>query len=247
MPAQVEFDTIPQLFRRLCDRYRGRERPVLRRKVRGEGWHDITWEALEDRVQALAGYMHRQGVRKGDRVALLSENRPEWAISDLGTQLIGAANVSIYTSLPPAKVAYILRDAGAKVCIVSVPVQRKKIEEVTEECPALEEVLVMSETPDAPPVPMTQWNDALDAGRNYWTDHEEELVGIAEGMTPEDTSALIYTSGTTGEPKGVVLTNRNFCSNVKAALQRVPFGEDDHHLSFLPLSHAFERTASTAV
>ena len=248
MPAQVEFDTIPQLFRRLCDRYRGRERPVLRRKVRGEGWHDITWEALEDRVQALAGYMHRQGVRKGDRVALLSENRPEWAISDLGTQLIGAANVSIYTSLPSVKVAYILRDAGAKVCIVSVPVQRKKIEEVTEECPALEEVLVMSETPDAPPVPMTQWNDALDAGRNYWTDHEDELVGIAEGMTPEDTSALIYTSGTTGEPKGVVLTNRNFCSNVKAALQRVPFGEDDHHLSFLPLSHAFERTAGyTAV
>lgn len=248
MPAQVEFDTIPQLFRRLWDRYRGQERPVLRHKVRGEGWHDITWEELEDRVQALAGYLHRQSVRKGDRVALLSENRPEWAISDLGTQLIGAVNVSIYTSLPPAKVAYILRDAGAKVCIVSVPVQRKKIEEIADECPALEEVIVMSETPDASPVPMTQWDEALEAGRNYWTDHEDELVDIAEGIAPEDTSALIYTSGTTGEPKGVVLTNRNFCSNVKAALQRVPFGEDDHHLSFLPLSHAFERTAGyTAV
>ena len=248
MPAQVEFDTIPQLFRRLCKRYRGKERPVLRYKERGEGWHDITWEDLEDRVQALAGYMHRQGVRKGDRVALLSENRPEWAISDLGTQLIGAANVSIYTSLPPSKVAYILRDAGAKVCIVSVPVQRKKIEQIADECPALEEVIVMSETPDDPPVPMTLWDDALDMGRDYWADHEEELVEVAEGITPDDMSALIYTSGTTGEPKGVVLTNRNFCSNVKAALQRVPFGEDDHHLSFLPLSHAFERTAGhTAV
>ena len=248
MPAQVEFDNIPQLFRRLCKRYRGKERPVLRYKERGEGWHDITWEDLEDRVQALAGYMHRQGVRKGDRVALLSENRPEWAISDLGTQLIGAANVSIYTSLPPSKVAYILRDAGAKVCIVSVPVQRKKIEQIADECPALEEVIVMSETPDDPPVPMTLWDDALDMGRDYWADHEEELVEVAEGITPDDMSALIYTSGTTGEPKGVVLTNRNFCSNVKAALQRVPFGEDDHHLSFLPLSHAFERTAGhTAV
>jgi long-chain acyl-CoA synthetase len=248
MPAQVEFDTIPQLFRRLCKRYRGRERTVLRHKERGEGWHDITWEDLEDRVQALAGYLHRQGVRKGDRVALLSENRPEWAISDLGTQLIGAANVSIYTSLPPSKVAYILRDAGAKVCIVSVPVQRKKIEEIADECPALEEVIVMSETPDDPPVPMTLWDDALDRGRDYWAEHEEKLVDIAEGITPDDMSALIYTSGTTGEPKGVVLTNRNFCSNVKAALQRVPFGEDDHHLSFLPLSHAFERTAGhTAV
>jgi len=248
MPAQVEFDTIPQLFRRLCKRYRGKERPVLRYKERGEGWHDITWEDLEDRVQALAGYLHRQGVRKGDRVALLSENRPEWAISDLGTQFIGAANVSIYTSLPPGKVAYILRDAGAKVCIVSVPVQRKKIEQIADECPALEEVIVMSETLDDPPVPMTLWDDALDMGRDYWADHEEELVEVAEGITPDDMSALIYTSGTTGEPKGVVLTNRNFCSNVKAALQRVPFGEDDHHLSFLPLSHAFERTAGhTAV
>ncbi|MFB6273739.1 MAG: long-chain fatty acid--CoA ligase [Salinibacter sp.] len=248
MPAQVEFDTIPQMFRRLCDRYRGNERPVLRHKVRGEGWTDITWEEFEDRVQALAGYLHRQGVRKGDRVALLSENRPEWAMSDLGTQLIGAANVSIYTSLPPAKVAYILRDSGAKVCIVSVPVQRKKVEKIADECPALDEVIVMSETADDPPVPITHWEEALATGREYWSDHEERLADTAEEMTPEDTSALIYTSGTTGEPKGVVLTNRNFCSNVKAALQRVPFGEDDHHLSFLPLSHAFERTAGhTAV
>ncbi|PSQ90037.1 MAG: long-chain fatty acid--CoA ligase [Bacteroidetes bacterium QS_4_64_154] len=213
MPAQVEFDTIPQLFRRLCKRYRGQERPVLRYKDRGEGWHDIVWEDLEDRVQALAGYLHRQGVRKGDRVALLSENRPEW-----------------------------------KVCIVSVPVQRKKVEEIADECPKLEEVIVMSETADDPPVPMTHWDDALEDGRAYWTEHEDELVDIAEGMAPDDMSALIYTSGTTGKPKGVVLTNRNFCSNVKAALQRVPFGEDDHHLSFLPLSHAFERTAGhTAV
>jgi long-chain acyl-CoA synthetase len=243
MPAQVEFDTIPQMFRRLCARYRGQERPVLRHKERGEGWHDITWGEFEDRVQALAGYLHQQGVRKGDRVALLSENRPEWAISDLGIQHIGAANVSIYTSLPPTKVAYILRDAGAKVCIVSVPVQRKKVEEIADECPALEEIIVMSDTADDPPVPMAHWDDALAAGQDYWTDHEAELVDVAEGIAPEDTSALIYTSGTTGEPKGVVLTNRNFCSNVKAAHQRVPFGEDDHHLSFLPLSHAFERTA----
>jgi len=248
MPAQVEFDTVPQMFCRLCDRYRGQERSVLRHKVRGDGWKDLTWEEFEDRVQGLAGYLHRQGVRKGDRVALLSENRPEWAVSDLGTQLIGAANVSIYTSLPPSKVAYILRDSGAKVCIVSVPVQRKKIQEIADDCPDLEEVIVMSETPGDPPVPMTHWDDALAEGRDYWAEHEEQLNGIAEEIAPDDTSALIYTSGTTGEPKGVVLTNRNFCSNVKGALQRVPFGEDDHHLSFLPLSHAFERTAGhTAV
>ncbi len=248
MPAQVEFDTIPEMVLRLCDRYRGRERPVLRHKVRGDGWQEITWEGFQDRVQALAGYLHRQSVREGDRVALLSENRPEWAVSDLGTQLIGAANVSIYTSLPPSKVAHILRDSGAKVCIVSVPVQRKKIEEIADTCPELEEVIVMSETADDPPVPMTHWDDALAAGREHWSEHEVELTGIAESIAPGDTSALIYTSGTTGQPKGVVLTHRNFCSNVKGALRRIPIGEDDHHLSFLPLSHAFERTAGhTAV
>jgi long-chain acyl-CoA synthetase len=248
MPAQVDFDTVPQLFRRLCNRYRGRERPVLRYKERGEGWHDITWEQLEDRVQGLAGFLHQEGVRPGDRVALLSENRPEWAVTDLGAQLVGGVNVSIYTSLPPSKVAYILRDSGATACVVSVPVQRKKIQEVVDECPALETVIVMDDLPEDPPSYMTHWSDALAAGRDYWTAHEAALTAIADEIAPEDPSALIYTSGTTGQPKGVILTNRNFCSNVKAALQRVPFGEEDHHLSFLPLSHAFERTAGhTAV
>lgn len=243
MPAQVEFDTIPQLFRRLWAHYRGRDRTVLRYKERGEGWHDITWEQFEDRAQALAGALHQYGVEPGDRVALFSENRPEWAISDAGAQLIGGVNVSIYTSLPPAKVAYILRDSGAKVCIVSVPVQRKKVEKIFDECPALEHVIVMDEVPDDPPAYMSQWDEALASGRMYWEEKEEALLAVSAEISPDDPSALIYTSGTTGEPKGVVLTNRNFCSNVKAAMQRVPFGEEDHHLSFLPLAHAFERTA----
>jgi len=248
MPAQVDFDTVPQLFRRLCNRYRGEERSVLRYKERGEGWHDVTWEQLEDRVQGLAGFLHEQGIRPGDRVALLSENRPEWAVTDLATQLVGGVNVSIYTSLPPSKVAYILRDSGATACVVSVPVQRKKIEEIVDECPALETVIVMDELPEEPPSYMTHWADALEVGREHWDAHEATLTATADEITPEDPSALIYTSGTTGQPKGVILTNRNFCSNVKAALQRVPFGEEDHHLSFLPLSHAFERTAGhTAV
>jgi long-chain acyl-CoA synthetase len=248
MPAKVKFDTIPQLFTRLCDHYRGRKHTVLRYKEREEGWIDIPWETLEERVQALAGFLHQEGVRKGDRVALLSENRPEWAMTDLATQLIGGVNVSIYTSLPPSKVAYILRDSEASFVVVSVPVQRKKIEEIMDECPHLKGILVMSELPDDAPSAMTQWDDALEQGESYWSKNEAELAPIAESVTPEDTSALIYTSGTTGEPKGVVLTNRNFCSNVKGALMVVPFGEDDHHLSFLPLCHAFERTAGyTAV
>ena len=243
MPARVEFDTLPQLFTRLCDHYRGANRAVLRYKERGVGWHDITWEMLEERVQALVGTLSNCGVKPGDRVALLSENRPEWAVTDLATQFLGGATVSIYTSLPPAKIAYILRDAGARVCVVSVPVQRKKVQAIMDECPDLEQVIVMDAMPENPPPSMMAWEDAMDAGADHWTAHADALWERASSVRPDDVSSLIYTSGTTGQPKGVVLTHRNFCSNVKAALQRVPFGEDDHHLSFLPLAHAFERTA----
>jgi len=247
MPAQVDFTTIPELFTRLVNRYRGHHRTVLRHKP-VDTWLDISWEELEARVHALAGFFYKQGVRPGDRVAILSENRPEWAIADLATQLLGAVNVSIYNTLPEAKVSYILRDSGAKWVVPSVPVQRKKVEAIADECPDLEGMLVMSELPGNPPDMMVQWEDARDAGQTYWSQHADALQQLGTNVSPADTSALIYTSGTTGDPKGVVLSHRNFCANVKDALQHIPFYETDHHLSFLPLCHAFERTAGyTAV
>jgi len=249
MPAQVPFETIPELFTHLVDHYRGQDRTVLRYKDREtKEWTGISWETLEARVQAFAGYLYEQGIRAGDRVAILSENRPEWAITDLGTQLIGGINVSIYTSLPEQKVGYIVRDSGARVLVVSVPIQRKKAEAIFDACPDLERVIVMSDLPDNAPTHFTHWDDAIDTGAKFWSAHEETLAPLADAVMPGDTSALIYTSGTTGQPKGVVLTHENFCTNAKAALNRVPFGPDDHHLSFLPLCHSFERTAGyTAV
>ncbi len=249
MPAQVPFHTIPELFTNLVDAYRGQNRTVMRYKDRDtKQWTPITWEALEERVQAFAGYLHQQGIRDGDRVAILSENRPEWAITDLATQLIGGINVSIYTSLPEQKVGYIVRDSGARILVVSVPIQRKKAEAIFDACRNLEDIVVMSDLPDGAPSHLTHWDDAMDAGAGHWAAHEETLAPLSGAVSPDDTSALIYTSGTTGQPKGVVLTHENFCSNARAALNRVPFGPDDHHLSFLPLCHSFERTAGyTAV
>jgi len=249
MPAQVPFDTIPELFTHLVDHYRGQDRTVMRYKDKDtKQWTGFSWETLEQRVQALAGYLHQQGIQPGDRVAILSENRPEWAITDLATQLIGGVNVSIYTSLPEQKVGYIVRDSGAQLLVVSVPIQRKKAEAIFDACRDLKRVVVMSDLPDNAPTHFSHWDDAMDAGADYWSAHEDTLAPLADAVTPDDTSALIYTSGTTGQPKGVVLTHENFCSNAKAALNRVPFGPDDHHLSFLPLCHSFERTAGyTAV
>lgn len=249
MSALVEFDTIPQLFYRLVDHYRGSDRPALRYKSKAtKQWEGILWTELEEMVHDTAGYLHKIGVRRGDRVAILSENRPEWAITDLATQILGAVNVSLYTSLPADQVAYILKDSGSKVLMVSTPLQQRKAEDIFDECSDLEIVVTLSEADLDGKSYLVPWESALNQGRLYWKEHRHQLRPIASEVKPDELSALIYTSGTTGQPKGVKLTHANFCSNTRSALGMVPFGPDDHHLSFLPLCHSFERTAGyTAV
>lgn len=249
MPAIVPFDTLPQLFNRLAAHYAGRQHPALGYKDRrSKAWVDITWDELLQTVHAMAGYLHKRGVRRGDRVAILSENRPEWTITDLATQLLGGVNVSLYTSLPASQVGYIVKDSGSKIFVTSTSIQLRKAEQIFDDCPDLEEIISMSELRTDRPPYVRNWDDVMAEGAAYWQEHEAELAAIADDVKPDDLCALIYTSGTTGTPKGVMLTHENFCSNAKAALERVPFGPDDHHLSFLPLCHSFERTAGyTAV
>lgn len=244
MPALVDFETIPQLFSRIVAKFDGQQRAALGYKDRtSKDWVDISWEEFNRQVQAMAGYLHQRGVRFGDRVAILAENRPEWAITDLATQILGGVNVSLYTSLPASQVGYILKDSGAKVVITSASIQLRKAEEVFDDCPDLVEIITMSELRAEHPDHVRHWDDVMAEGATYGQANAATLAPIADTVTPDDLSALIYTSGTTGIPKGVMLTHHNFCTNVKAALELVPFGPDDHHLSFLPLCHSFERTA----
>jgi long-chain acyl-CoA synthetase len=249
MSAIVEFETIPQLFRNLFRFYDGSDKPALRYKDRlTKQWTPITWDEFERLGQAMAGYLHKKGIRPGDRVAILSENRPEWVITDLATQFLGAVNVSLYTSLPASQVGFILADSGAKVFITSTSIQLRKAEQVFDDCEALEHVITMSEMRGEHPDYVVGWDAALAEGEAYWNEREAELTKLGDQVTPDDLCALIYTSGTTGQPKGVMLTHHNFVSNTRSALNLVPFGPDDHHLSFLPLCHSFERTAGyTAV
>jgi long-chain acyl-CoA synthetase len=244
MAAVVEFDTLPQLFLRLEDKYSGQDRPILRYKDRiTKEWTDISWEHLGRLVRSFAAYLHAQGVKKGDRVAILSENRPEWTIADMASQLLGAINVSLYTSLPAGQVSFILQDSGSKVFVVSTGIQLKKAEKVFDECPSLQQVVTMSELRGDHPDWVTHWDDAMEAGSGALDEVSEAIRAAATVVEPSDIAALIYTSGTTGTPKGAMITHENFCSNANSSLKLVPFGNDDHHLSFLPLCHVFERTA----
>ncbi len=243
MAALVPFRTVPDLIQNLVKHFEGSDRAALSYKDRqSKDWVDITWPELYDRILNVAGYLHSRGIRKGDRVAILSENRPEWAIADLATQWIGGVNVSLYTSLPASQVEYIVRDSGSSILFVSTSIQLRKAEDCMERCTDLREVVTMSELRSERPERIKQWNTIIEEGAAYRAEHESELMEAAQAVTEEDLSALIYTSGTTGDPKGVMLTHHNFSSNVTSALGLFPINPNDHHLSFLPLCHSFERT-----
>ena len=243
MPAIVDFSTIPQLFNRVSDHYRGTGAVALSFKDKTtKQWTDITWDELREMIHAFAGYLHSLGFKRGERLAILSENRPEWAIADMAQQILGGINVSLYTSLPASQVEYIINNSGSSVFVVSTGYQLKKAEAVFDKCPTLKRIVTMSELRKEHPNYVTAWDDAMEIGKSVWAANEKDLAAIAETVDENDISSLIYTSGTTGRPKGVMLTHRNFCTNCNAALDLVQFGPEDVHLSFLPLCHSLERT-----
>jgi len=244
MEPIVPFDTVPQLFNRLWTHYESDDPTVLRYMDRdSKKWTDIHWSQFRDRTHAMAGYLYAQGVRPGDRVAILSENRPEWAYTDMATQLLGAVNVSLYTSLPPREVSYIIHDSGSSVFVVSTRIQLRKALDIYDACPDLKHIVSMTELEDGHPEYTSFFNAALEEGHALYEEYRDAIHAHEASVKPDDLACLIYTSGTTGHPKGVMLTHGNFSSNVRDAIARIPFLVGDRHLSFLPLCHSFERTA----
>jgi long-chain acyl-CoA synthetase len=228
--------TLNQLFFGAVERYAGRP-AVLRQKVNG-AWQDLSFETLVSRVHAVSVGLQSLSLAPGDRVALISENRPEWAIVDYACLTARLTDVPIYPTLTPSQTAYILRDAGAKVVIVSSQAHLEKILSVRHETPALEQIVLFDGSSDAPGVSTLASVEArgreLAGSRDDWQHDASEV-------TPDDLATLIYTSGTTGEPKGVMLSHGNITSNVVAALEVFDIGPGDSCLSFLPLCHMFER------
>ncbi|MGH7751884.1 MAG: AMP-binding protein, partial [Gemmatimonadales bacterium] len=203
------------------------------------GWMDIPYPQVEARVRAIAAGLQVLGVKPGDRVALLSENRPEWALTDYACLCAGAADVPIYPTLPPNQVEYILKDSGAVVCLASNAEQLAKVLPARAACPALKHVVVFDAAGKRDGAMSLADLEAQGgkAGKDArWKD-------AALAVKPDDLATLIYTSGTTGDPKGVMLTHNNFYSNVFSALKVFDIGPEDSCLSFLPLSHSFERMA----
>jgi long-chain acyl-CoA synthetase len=228
--------TLNQLFLDAAPHYAGRP-AVLRHKHDGR-WIDIPYDALKTRVANCCAGLRELGLARGDRVGLLSENRPEWAVADYACLAAGLVDVPIYATLPASQVAWILRDAGATAIFVATQEFLDRIREVRSELPALRHIIVFDDLPAADDVISMH---ALEANGSAAMSRYPTWEAQARAVTADELATLIYTSGTTGEPKGVMLSHGNITSNVIAALQCFDFGATDSCLSFLPLCHAFER------
>ena len=226
-------------------------RPALMRRCRGDGVEELSTQELFDRIRDLSLGLGALGVGPGDRVAILSDSRPEWVVADLAALVAGAVTAPIYPTLPEAQVRYILADSGARVAVVADETQAAKVRAVWDELPELSAMVIMDPAADAAAGEESgsgreelSLAEATDRGhRRLMTEDGlgREYKERATAIAPDQLATIIYTSGTTGEPKGVMLTHGNVASNVMAGGSVVRVDSEDAALSFLPLSHAFER------
>ncbi len=238
-----EEQTPAQLFRSRCRMWANL--PALRRKERGI-WYTVSWRQYYERARAIGLALSERGLQRGDVIAVLAENRPEWLYADMGAQSMGIIGNGIYPTSPPEQVAYVLNNSGARVLFVENDEQLDKALAVRAQCPALMHIVVM----DAKG--LRGFSDAGVSRFEEWLARGEDLaktdaaafeVGIDSGAA-EDVAFLVYTSGTTGAPKGAMITNANLMFQIASVPQYAKLDLGDKTLSFLPLCHIAERMSS---
>ncbi|MBK5258881.1 MAG: long-chain fatty acid--CoA ligase [Thermoanaerobaculia bacterium] len=219
------------------------DRPSIMKYKKGDVWADITVPEFRDTVRYFSTGLRVLGIKPGDRVAILSENRPEWTMADLAILALGGVSVPVYPTLLGWQIEYIVNDSGSVAVICSNDEQLKKIVEIRSHCPCIHHVIVC-DAPASLPTGTKTFRDVVELGRR-----EEEQRGrarfddVLKGAKPDDVATLVYTSGTTGNPKGAMLTHGNITSNVVACAPLIPLEVGEITLSILPLSHILERMA----
>src|SRR3954470_17954745 len=201
---------------------------------RGSAWQVISSRQLYGYVATLARVLKQWGIHKGDRVAILSENRPEWMIADFACVTTGIIDVPIYATLTADQTLYLLQNSGARVIFVSTLEQLRKIQSIRAQT-ALEKIVVMDDISEINVIPM--WSLINSASQEDDPEFDEE----AHRITPDDLATLIYTSGTTGTSKGVMLSHGNLTACAIMASKQAEWQPGDVYLSFLPLSHVTAR------
>jgi len=226
--------TINDLFLRIAAS--ANPRVILWQDQAGQ-WQPLSSDQIYQRVRALAQAFLNWGAQKGDRIALIGENRWEWGVTDFAVLAIGAADVPIYPTLTGEQIAELLRDAGCRIAVVSTLQQFEKLNSVRAQT-VLEHIVVM----DSPaPAGAVAFQDLIAGADARGSERDAAFDTTAHCILPDDLATLIYTSGTTGEPKGVALTHGNIASNQNLAAADFNFDSTDCCISFLPLSHITAR------
>jgi long-chain acyl-CoA synthetase len=215
---------------------------ALNHKVDGE-WTNISAETFVERVRNVALGLATFGIKPGDRIALISENRPEWSIADLAILSLGAINVPVYTTQEVDQIRYILTDSGARAIFISNKKLFKHAQKALAGLDFLERIIFFDAPVAGEEIERSTTLDSLEkSGQERAINKPAAFGAYLKAIRPDDLATIIYTSGTTGEPKGVMLTHSNFVSNVLAITAGLPISSTDVALSVLPLSHIFERT-----
>ncbi len=228
-------ETLPQIFFKTAQK--NPTRVALRSKKNGKFSETVTWAEWEKSVRLTAKALIQLGVQHGDRVGILAENSPAWTFADLGSLMLGAVVVPVYPTLSSSDLSFIIKNSGMKVIFVSTLEQLEKVCVLGSEVSHLQIVTFF----ENPPGPFKSLSAISREAMNH--DSSEGSKLSFDQCCAEDLATIIYTSGTTGTPKGVMLTHSNFISNYLGAAERIKISENDVALSFLPLSHVFERLA----
>jgi long-chain acyl-CoA synthetase len=233
--------TIPHLFEHTVSAHSST--PFLGKKVNGEYLYQ-TYGEVAELINHFASALLEKGIQQGDRVAQISNNRPEWVITDLGTMSCGAVHTPLYATVSAQALTYILNDSGARLLIAEHEGHMEMLKQCQNDLEHLEGVIALTgfEPAAYSKFEVWSWDEFLTFGLDSWEKNRAALVARKVAIKPTDVCSLIYTSGTTGEPKGAMLMHGNFLHNAICIRPLIAISAGELELSFLPLSHVFERT-----
>jgi long-chain acyl-CoA synthetase len=234
-------DTVVGTFRETARRLAGN---VAFKVKTDDGWREIPWSEYERDVRRAYGGLRGAGLDRGDKVAILSANRPEWHIADIAAQALGGVTVPIYSTNSPPQVAYIAAHSESKAIVVENAAQLAKVLDRRHELPELRRIIVIDPEGAALSDVIVTWAQLVDEGDRFLAANPKDFDEHAAAISPEDLATLVYTSGTTGPPKGAMLTHDNIVWTCDSLGQVLMAGEEDRKLSYLPLSHIAERVTS---
>ncbi|MBS3818815.1 long-chain fatty acid--CoA ligase [bacterium] len=232
--------TLSQLFLNTVDSYPKED--LMLHKVEGD-YVPVSTERFAHQVKHLTLGLKNLGLNPGDKIIILSENRPEWVMADLAVLCLGGMTVPVYTSLVPEQIRFIIDHSDAKAVFCSGSTLWSKVEGIRNQLKKVKHYITFESDVSSKALTMDQ---VVDQGMDLAHKKPDLFEKMALEVKPDQVASIIYTSGTTGEPKGVMLTHHNFLSNVKSLCTIIPFSHEDTVLSFLPLSHVLERLATFA-